>query len=200
MVLSVSNNSIKVMNAALTELGIEPISAFTDNSIAARTGNTTFADVVEEVLSLYPWRFARDVQTLQADAQATPPAGWESMWPLPDAALVVHSVHADDVRQEFDVFGRNVALNVDPDGAAVVKAEVTIYVDPSLWPGYFRRAFIVHFASTMAMPLTQDESMMERLRMSAARQLAVAKTRDAQGRTPTRIDASLLIRRRRGAS
>jgi len=195
--LSSSNSSIKVMNAALAELGISPITTFLDNSIAARTGNALFNDILEEALSSYPWRFARDRITLAA-LPGDAPAPWNGMFALPTSALAVHSIWEDDQKAAFDVYGRKVALMAAFDTSAVIKADVTITVDPSLWPGYFRRAFILKLAAAICMPITQDERTAGFALQRGERSMMQARSRDAQGRTPSRIDTKGFIRARRG--
>jgi hypothetical protein len=56
--LSVSNSTIKAMNAALAHIGVPEITSFLDESLPARVGNLLFEDTLENALSQYPWRFA----------------------------------------------------------------------------------------------------------------------------------------------
>ncbi len=95
------------------------------------------------------------------------------------------------------MFERAVALMVSENTTATIEAEVTIYTTPDKWPGYFRKAVILQIAADVAMPLTQDEKTADRLQKQAGIKLAFAKSRDAQGRTPSRIDTKGFIRARR---
>lgn len=194
--LSVSNSNIKVMNAALAELGVNPISTFLDNSIAARTGNAMYADVLESALSAYPWRFARDRREMQRLVDAAPPP-WESVWQLPAAVLNVVAVYEEDQKVLFDRFGTKIVTMTSEAYGGTLWVEGTVSVDPSLWAGYFRRAFIVALAAAVAMPITQDEGLAAYKSQEARALMEFAKTRDAQGRTPSRIDTKMFIRNRR---
>lgn len=194
--LSVSNSKIKVMNAALAELGVNPITTFLDNSIAARTGNALFDDILEAALSEYPWRFARDrVQLTQVAIAAPPP--WQSLWQLSNTALAVHAIYENDQQVLFDRFGTKIATMTVTTAPVQVWAEITASVSPDQWAGYFRRAFILHLAAALAMPITQSEQVEQRLIGLAREAMALAKSRDAQGRSPSRIDAKMFIRARR---
>lgn len=194
--LSVSNSTIKVMNAALAELGVSPITSFSDNSIAARTGNALFADVLEACLAAYPWRFARD----RREAPALPgpaPAPWSRRFSIPTSMITILSVYEDEQKIVFDRFGQSITTMTTEGFAGSIWIEGTVSVTPDLWAGYFRRAFIVQLAADMAMPITQDENLAAFHGQRAAAFMAYAKSRDAQGRTPSRIDTKMFIRNRR---
>lgn len=194
--LSVSNSNIKVANAALAEIGVGGISSFSQNSLAARTANALYADAVEYVLGSYPWRFARDrVQLVRLSE--TPPPPWSGLYRLPTEALAVHSVLEGEQRTVFDVFGRKIAVMVPGDAPTEVWAEITNTVGPDQWPGYFRRAFITYLAGVFSMPITQDEKITILKKEEAATMLARAQSRDAQGRTPSRINTKGFIHARR---
>lgn len=194
--LSVSNSKIKVMNAALAELGVNPITTFLDNSIAARTGNALFDDILEDALSGYPWRFARDrVQLTQVVATVPPP--WQSVWQLSNTALAVHAIYEGDQSVLFDRFGGRIVTMTSPTAPVEVWAEITAAVPPDQWAGYFRRAFVLKLAAALAAPVTQSEQVEQRLLMLSNEAMALAKSRDAQGRSPSRIDTKLFIRNRR---
>ncbi len=193
---SVSNTSLKIMNAALAQIGVEEIESFSDTSLAAKTGNRLFSDILEHELSSYPWRFARDRVTLTRSAK-TAPKPWTGLYRLPQSALVLHTVYIDDYVGQFDRFGANVAVNVDSNSSSTVTAEITENVDASNWPGYFRRAFIMSLAAAISMPITQDDNMSMSLQKESEIMLAKAKSRDAQGRTPSRLDTKLFIKARR---
>jgi len=195
--LSNSDSAIKVSNAALNVLGLTPISSFLDNNLKARTLNVMYADAIEEALSVFPWRFNR-AQAVLARLADNPPANWEGIYAKPSGALIVHKVMIDDSDAQFDVFENGIAVNVSSTSTAVVKAEYGTYQTPDKWPGYFRLAAIWHLASQIAMPITQDERTAENAMRVALSKIALARSRDAQGRTPSKVDTSLFIRAKRG--
>lgn len=194
--LSVSNSDIKVANAALNELGINPITSFTDGNKTARTINMAFADVVEEALSLYPWRFARATRIIQRLSK-TPPPEWEGVFGMPTEAVALQKVWVDDGDTKFDTNADGILVNVGASSSAVVKADITIYMTADKWPGFFRRGFIFYLASALAMPLTQDENLAVAMEKKAMARIAVAKSRESQARTAPRIDTKTFIRQRR---
>ncbi len=194
--LSVSNSSIKVMNAALAQIGVPDIASFTENTLAAKTGNRLFADILEHELSAYPWRFARDRVALSRLSD-TPPPPWTGLYQLPSSALVLHTIYVDDYIDKFDRFGYKIAVNVDSNSTSTVTAEYTNTISAGSWPGYFRRSFIMSLAAAIAMPITQDEQMALALQKESEIMMAKARSRDAQGRTPSRLDTKLFIKARR---
>lgn len=197
-VLSTSNNDLKVMNAALALLGKKKIGSFTETSLAARTGNALYADTLEEALSIYPWRFARDRVEIQR-SNKTPPEPWTGLYTLSNNDLAVVNVYRGDFPTKFDIFGRLVAVNNDANSTDKIYAEVTRMIGPDQWASYFRKPFIQMLAGVLAMPVTQDEKTAVYHTDKAEKMMKLAQSRDAQGRTPSRIDTGLLVRAKRGA-
>jgi hypothetical protein len=194
--LEVSNSTIKIANAALNEIGIEPITSFLDGSKKARTINAMFADVLEEALVMYPWRFARATIILQR-LSATPPPEWEGVYALPKSALIIQKVYVNGSEAPFDRNRDGVLVHVSEGSAEIVKADVTNYIAPDQWPSYFRRAFVFWLASAICMPLTQDEQLKQYLTSEAVARTKLAQSRESQSRTPPRIDTKMFIRNRR---
>lgn len=194
--LSISDSTIKIYNAALAKIGVPKISAFTDNSLAARTGNALMADVLEAVFAAYPWRHAR-VQAVLARNAGDAPKPWQGSYALPTEALAVRKVFEDGQSVLFDVFERNVVTMTSATSTAVITAEFTAYTTPDKWPGYFRDGLTWAIAAQVAMPITQDEKTAQWAADMSRSSLAMAKSRDAQGRSPNRIDTKGFIRARR---
>lgn len=194
--LSVSNSSLKVMNAALAQIGVPDIASFTENTLAAKTGNRLFADILEDELSAYPWRFARDRVTLTR-LNETAPSPWTGLYQLPTSAIALSTIYVDDSVAPFDRFGFKIAVNVDANSSSTVTAEYTNTVGADGWPGYFRRAFVLSLAAAISMPITQDEQTSAALAKEAEMMMLKARSRDAQGRTPSRLNTKLFIKARR---
>lgn len=197
MVLSVSDSTIKVYNAALVRLGVPKIESFTDESISARTGSEMFEDVLESALCMYPWRFAMRRATLNRLGD-TPPAPWEGLYDIPTEIRHVWKVYEDDYpSQNYEVYERRVAVNVTAAQTTAISVDGTAMIGPSSWPGYFRLPFITYLASQIAMPITQDERLAMALLDMGTTMLAKAASRDSQSRTPSRVDTKMFIRDRR---
>ena len=192
--LSPSNSSLKVMNAALAQIGVPAISSFTENTLAARVGNLIYSDVLENSLAEYPWRFARDrVQIYQSGHVAPKP--WTHVYTIPAAAIAIISINVDGYSVPFDRFGNNIATN--QIGTTQVFADITLVTTPDVWPGYFRRAFTMELAASLAIPITQDAQTAGGFKQVADGMMLRARSRDSQGRTPSRLDTKLFIRARR---
>lgn len=196
MVLSVSDSTIKIANAALAEIGIREIPDFNASSTAARTMNTSFEDTLEVALTLYPWRFARARRTLvRTNTGPYPP--YEGHYQIPADALAIHAVWQGDQKIVWERFEDEVVTFITAAETDEVTAEVTVSATPEKWPGYFRKAFIVFLAASVCMSLTKDEKLTMVLEQKAQRLMRVGQSRDAQGGTPKRLDTKMFIRKRR---
>jgi hypothetical protein len=193
--LAISQSNIKVYNAALSELGVPPVASFLEQSHPARVGNEVYANALEAEIAAYPWRFAR-TQVELAALPGPAPEPWGAAFALPDSALNVHVVYQGGVKVPFDVFGRTVLTRDIYSEPA--KADISQMVAPDVWAAYFRRAFILKLAAAVAMSITMDDRLALLLEQKAERAMAYAKSRDAQGRSPSRVDTKAFIRARRG--
>jgi len=194
--LSVSNSSLKVMNSALAQIGVEEISSFSDTTQQAKVGNRLFADILESALASYPWRFARDRVTLVRNVTVAPKP-WTGCYTIPSSTVTLLTVYEDDHICSFDRFGPNIVVNADASSTSVFSAEITASVNADQWSGAFRRAFVMLLAASIAMPITQDEQTAGFLNQEAERMMLRARSRDAQGRTPSRLDTKLFVKARR---
>jgi len=194
--LAASTSTVTVANAALAELGIKPISNFDETSLAARTLNTNFTNILEEVLGSYPWRFTRQRAELTRLVDPAP-APYESLYQIPAGTLNVITVYEGEQKVLFERFEDRIATFTPESSTDTVEAEISATVGPDQWPAYFRRAFILTLAGALAMPLTQDERTAAYFQSEGEKKILRAQSRDAQGRTPSRIDTKLFIRRRR---
>lgn len=200
MVLSVSDSTIKVANAALNLLGVRAITSFEENSIAGRTLNTAFEDALEEATTKYPWRFCTRrvvAQRDEFDFNDNLPAPWTGGYVIPYSIRMVRTVYVDDVVVPFDVFERYVAVMVGENSTSVVRVEGVVAVSPQYWPGHFRSAFIAFLAGKIAMPITHDERLADYWIKTGEELLARGASRDSQGRTQQRLNTKMFIRQRR---
>lgn len=192
---TVSTTALEIANAALLELGIRAITAFTDNTQTARTVNAIYENVKEEALGGYPWRFARgQIRLLRC---ATAPVPWESAYDIDGDVLNIITVYEGDQKVMFERMGAQIVTMTSENSTDDMHAEVTLNVAEDEWPAYFRQAFVQHLAAALAMPLTKDDKLRQIYEQAAFRRLQIAKSRDAQGNTPPMIDTKTFIRARR---
>lgn len=192
--IGTSESVLKVANAALIELGIAPLDSLSGNTITHRTIDAVYGDEVEGQIESYPWRFARERVTLRrADGEVPEP--WGAAYLVPMNALSIITLWENGFNVRFERMGQE--LFTEGQGStAVAQAEITVAAHPDKWSATFRKAMIISLAARLAMPLTQDEALALFLEQKAARAMLKAKTRDAQGRSPTRLDTGLFRRRR----
>lgn len=194
-ILEISDSDLDVFNAALAKIGVRAVSSFLENSQAARVGNAIYADELERILTTYPWRFAY-AQRAMTRLDIVAPSPWETMWDKGNL-LVVRNVFENDSQTQFEVFADGVATRTSAAFDGTVYGSGTIAVEPERWAGYFRSAFIDHLAGELAMPILQDERIAQAMYNKAEVSMRTAKSRDAQNRTPTRLDTQLFVRARR---
>ena len=192
-----ATTALEIANAALLELGIRSITAFTDATQTARTVNALYENVKEEVLGGYPWRFARGQVTLLRCAQA--PVPWESAYEIGEDVLNIITVYEGDQKVVLERMGDTIVTMTGEESTDTMTAEVTNNVDESLWPAYFRQAFVLHLAAALAMPLTKDDKLRQLYEENSYRRMQIAKSRDSQGNTPARIDTKAFLRARRSS-
>ena len=196
--LSISDTHLDISNAALTMLGSKSIPNFDGNDLRTRTIVSCYADVVEEVLSMMPWRAGREQFEMTASVDDAPPP-WESLWEIPANILTIQSVWEDNQKVQFERYQNRIATITGASYTGKVYVEGIEIPDIAGWPAYIRRPLIMYLASQICVPITQDEKRANELEIGAMRRLRVAASRDSQGRTPSRVDTRMFIRARRGS-
>ena len=108
------STDIEVAQKAMVLIGLEPLTAFTDNTDEALVANTIFEDVVEDCLGQHSWNFATGQKVL-ARLTNVPVDRWDAAYALPTNPDVVQvqTVTIDDVPQAYDIYERYVYINAD---------------------------------------------------------------------------------------
>lgn len=193
---------LEVINEALLTIGDRPLNGLADPSndddpSASQIAVQIYDTVVNAALSRQRWRFCMDSELLSALPAASVPAGYEGAYARPNEALAVLSVHdGSRVPVEFNVFGNIIATG--SLSTTTLYAEFTRRVDESLWPPLFRMGVVLNLASMFALSIMNDPRMSEALSQQAAATFGELAGKEAQGRTPRRVDLSPLLIGRRG--
>jgi hypothetical protein len=86
------DSDVKIANMALTRLGEETITAFTETSEAATVMNLLYPIVRDEEIQAHPWTFAKERATLTRDS-STPSFEWTYQYLLPSDFLQADSIY-----------------------------------------------------------------------------------------------------------
>lgn len=192
------STDIEVAQKAMVLIGLEPLTAFTDNTDEALVANTIFEDVVEDCLGQHSWNFATGQKVL-ARLTNVPVDRWDAAYALPTNPDVVQvqTVTIDDVPQAYDIYERYVYINAD-----VTEEVVLNYVfrpETQYWPPTFTMWVIYRLASVFALSVTRKGDIAQSYTQLAEQQFRRAKARDSQQVTTQNLRLSRFHRARLGS-
>lgn len=87
-----SAESVRIINAAITQHGSEPIASADDGSPAAIVFHANYEKMVKSELTRQPWKFARKVQLLTALPTAPADTEWSYTLQLPADSLLIRTL------------------------------------------------------------------------------------------------------------
>lgn len=187
------STDISICNQALIMIGATKISSFDDGTTEAIACETLYEDTVKDTLGLYRWRFASGMEQLSRLA-AAPSTKWDAAYQLPTKCLMPSTVYIAGNPINFDIYEDMVFCNAASTDTVVLEG---IYrVDESFWPPFFVQLIVYRMASLLAHSIGGQVDTAELLDRRATRHAAIARNRDAQGRTAPRIDTSRIINSR----
>lgn len=190
-----SNTAVSICQQALVMIGANPISSFSDSTTEGIACQALYEGTVEDELSQYKWRFASGIQQLNRLADA-PAAKWGAAYQLPPECLTPSTVYINGNPIDFDRYEDMIFCNAGTNDEVFL--EGVYRVDEQFWPAYFVRTVVYRLASHLAHSIAAQVDTADLLDRRAIRHAALARNRDAQGRTAPRIDTSRLIRVRSG--
>lgn len=154
-----SVSKIDIANMALTHLGMNGITSFTQNNPSAIACNTFFVPTRDEVLGESQWPFARVSEALALTNEEV--LGWDYCYLYPVKAAGVWNVYDEATvnkkgEQEFEVvYIPDSNIKVICSNLASAYADYTYKInDTSLYNNKFIMAFSYRLAAAMAHTLT----------------------------------------------
>jgi hypothetical protein len=190
-----STTDIDICSGALVMIGAQPITGFNEASDEARACANLYTRTLRDCLSLYHWRFATGQQQLNRLEAAPPDSNkWSAAYQLPDTALAIRTVRVNGHPIEFDRYEDNIYCNATATDE--VYLEAVYQVDEQFFPPYFIRLMELKMAALLAEALAAKTDLSNNFDQKAQRQMSLAKTKDAQGRTQVRFDTTRITRRR----
>ena len=179
-------SDVGIANAALRKLGHSPITAFDENSKAARLANERYAEVRDELLSRHPWNFALKRRALSASATA-PAWGYANAYPLPPDYIRMFEVNEEDENSgKWKVENGEVVTDL----SAPLKIRYVYQVtDANRMSAGFREAFASTLAADWAEDMTGDDSVVDAKTKLSVRAVAQARSNDGQEGIPDQIES-----------
>ena len=192
------STDIEVAQKAMVLVGLEPLTAFTDQTDEALVMNTIYEDIVQDCLGQNNWNFALGQKTLSRLAD-TPVDRWDAAYALPTnpSVMQVQTVTIDDIPQKYDIYERNIYINAQVDDTVVLN-----YVyrpETQYFPPTFTLWLIYRLTSVLALSVTRKGDVAESYTKLAEQQFRRAKARDAQQVTTQSVRLSRYHRTRLGA-
>lgn len=194
-----ANSDVDIANKALMLFGSAPVQNFDDATRVGRVVKGRYYDVIDGLLSEYPWSFTKQTMALAALSEPLQPdarlvSGWRYVYQLPAEALAPPEAYIADPRfpqnrlKSFAVMGDSVYCDRD-----AVWAIVCVRVEPSAWPPYFTMAAIACLAAEFVMPISGNAGLRTSLQEEAwgtpeerrmGGKLGAAKASDARNSGP----------------
>jgi hypothetical protein len=172
-------SQVGIINEALVELGSTRFITSIEDSIApAPSAKVVWDAVVRFMLDDHPWNWAIERATLNV-AAPSPEFGFDYAYTLPADCLRWLPPAHEDGDAYFE--GREEGGRLLTDKAAPIMIRYVSSTKGAViakWSGSFERAVSLEIAARLAEPITQDESIKDRTRAEAERQLRKAKRRD----------------------
>lgn len=180
-------SEVEICNRALSWLGAKRISSLTETTRNAEICNIHFALDRDDLLSGFPWVFARQrVSLAQLTNDRT--GEWEYKYQMPDNMARLEWINNAELALLLEQAGQNKNAAYALVGDVVytnvesVTCEYTEKVtDSSLFPAHFAKALSWRLASSIVVPITQDDR-----RSDAIMRKAMSEVEDSEA-----IDSNL---------
>jgi hypothetical protein len=179
-------------------VGLEPLTAFTDQTDEALVMNTIYEDIVQDCLGQNNWNFALGQKTLSRLTDA-PVDRWDAAYSLPTnpPVMQVQTVTIDDQPQRYDIYENKIFINAEVDDVVVLN--YVFRPETRFFPPTFTLWLIYRLTSVLALSVTRKGDVADSYTRLAEQQFRRAKARDAQQVTTQSVRLSRFHRARLGA-
>jgi hypothetical protein len=172
----VAASDLDVVNGALDLLGVSPISAIGEDSVAGALAARTYAQRRDELLASHPWGFATVRVALVELPAPDSESGFLHRYQLPDDYLRVVEVIGAET-DEWVVEGRELWTDLATPVWVRMIRKVT---QPGLFSAPFVDALRHDLAREWSEPLSQSSSLAQRIEMKADRTIRESRSFDSQ--------------------
>ncbi len=179
-----ANSSIDISARALTLIGANPISSFTDNTTEAQIANNMYEDVARASLCQTRWRFATN-QAVLNQLTDEPTGRFDVAHQLPSDYLLVHAVTVNDLLIQYSIYGDKVYSDSATSDQLVV--DYTFRANEETWPSYFTLAVQYQLAAIFATSIARDDGLSNAMEAKSERLMAKARNLDSQQQTTRKL-------------
>ncbi|MBE44106.1 MAG: hypothetical protein CMO16_02850 [Thaumarchaeota archaeon] len=174
----------EIASTALTLVGANSISSFTEDSNEARAADALYETELKTLLSEHPWRFAMKTAPLTQLATA-PDSIHKAAYPLPSDCIKPYSIHkgTTTVIKEFEVFGNEIHTHSDTGYYLDYIARVV----ETLFPPWFITTLQYRLGSVFAAAVAHNGELAQHWAGQARNKLVESKHMDSTQDQPNRI-------------
>lgn len=178
-----ASSAVSICNGALVLLGAERIASLADTSKRGMLCAERYPEVLKQLLSAHPWKFALGKAELAADSEV-PTGEWEYTYAFtePSDCLRVLDIKGGAA---WDSGGGKILSNDAPIFIRYIKHET----DTSKFSSFFDRALECVLALDMAYSLTQSSEAVKAITPIAEKAVAEARSFSAQTTSAKIIEA-----------
>lgn len=175
-------------------IGEEPISSITEDTKSARLANAVYAGVRDSVFESHVWKSTLKLATL-AKLTTVPDWGFTAIFQLPSDFIRLMALNDQDIeRQAFQIQGREFYTSE----ATVEIIYVARITDPNDMSPLLRDTISAALALYLAMPITGDKDIWDRMEKTLAGTIAAARHSDALQRQDDQISTETFLQAREG--
>jgi hypothetical protein len=184
-------SAVEICNRTLIRLGEETITSLTDDSDRARICNNIYPEVLDSLVSEYPWNFAIQRATL-ARLLDTPVWDFAYAYQLPTDPYCLRVLETDE-DDTITYPWRREGDTIVTDATSVNIKYLGRIVDPNKIPPLVRELIAIRLAAEIAYPITGDARLSPSLWDLYKQKEREAKLVNGQEGTPRRIESDELI-------
>ena len=187
--MAAGDSDVSICNAALAELGEDPIISLADNTRRAVLCNLRYSPIRRAVLRAHPWRCAR--KRVQLAALSTAPLfDYSYAYQKPADYIRAYDLPADDLPR-WEVEGDTLVSDITPPLDLLYIYDLQ---DVSRMDALLVDAIGLALAVALAMPLTQSVDKKASAKQDYEDRLAEAKTISGQEASPAEWDEDIWLR------
>tara|TARA_R100000231_G_scaffold1314_4_gene2266 strand:+ start:9652 stop:10236 length:585 start_codon:yes stop_codon:yes gene_type:complete len=179
-----ANSAVDISARALTLIGANPISSFSETSTEAQIANNMYEDVAQASLCQTRWRFSTN-QAVLNQLSDVPTGRFDVAHQLPVDTLMVHAITVSDLLIQYSIYGDKVFSNSSTSDELV--ADFTFRANETSWPSYFTLAVEYQLAAIFATSIARDDGLANAMEQKAERLMAKARTLDSQQQTTRKL-------------
>ncbi len=155
--------SVHIANLALANIGANAINSFDDGTEEASYTKLVYDAFLQQIFSMGPWRFALD--RARANRLYNPPVNqYRYAYAVPSGMMYVHKVFnaREEKSPSTPLLWSRIGQNIWSDYEDII-VEGTYIVNEIFWPGHFINFAYNFLATFLAMPLTKNEGVYNRV-------------------------------------